>query len=67
MRTIKSYPNVVKISQSGAFAVYESGHEYPNAPDACMQVNIRGWPTRLNLMILDLTLMILLLLLSNAF
>ena len=45
--------NVIKISQSGALAVHESGHEYTNAPDACVWVNIRGWPTRLNLMTLE--------------
>ncbi len=51
-RQVVGDANVIKISQSGVFAGHESGHAYPNAPDACMRVNIRGWPTRLNLMTL---------------
>jgi len=45
---------VIKLSYSGAFAGHESGHEYPNVPDAYIRVNIRGWLTHLNLMTLSL-------------
>jgi len=34
--------NVIKLSQSGVFADHESGPAYPNAPAACMRVNMRG-------------------------